>query len=268
MISSVAEAIIQYPTANGLAVVISNDYEHTKVAALKGTHEDAKVMRSTLCELKYAVVTRHNITKRDTLQLIEKMKTSEYPDSYQRIIFVFSGHGTYNDHLQTQDCESVSLPELVEQFLPKNAPNLIKIPKLFFIDACRGSLVDPGVVIPRAGGAKDPTKSSLPRGGNPLKMIKLPSIGNYLLAYSTIPNHKSFELASGGLWMSSLAEKLMTENKSVLDILTQVNQDFIRKHQSTWSSLECVQQPELYSTLNETVNLLNEAQTGQSLYYE
>ena len=166
----------------------------------------------------------------------------KFPSSYRRIAFVFSGHGGGDHRLYTGDGETVNVPDILSAFLPQNG----SITKLFFIDACRGKQANTGVIAPR--------------GGKEVEALRIPKQGNFLLAYSTTPNHLSYEeRAKGGIWITTLAEKLCHRNASVLDILVEVNQDLIMKYQK--SSYACfIQQPEFTSRLNEPINLFREAQ--------
>ena len=79
------------------------------------------------------------------------------------------------------------LPSLVSEI---HILSLIRgIPKLFFIDACRGGLHMGAVVAERGGTAV------------PLRVV--PQYGNSLVAHSTMSGYKSHEFAGrGGMWMS------------------------------------------------------------------
>lgn len=247
---SISEAILTCPQAQGLAIIISNDYKGTKLRQLSGTHQDLERMQSAFVKLQYAVVSRQNMSKsRLTSLLIEASRQVQYPPTYRRIVLVFAGHGTYDDQLVMHDCNHVKLDDIVNMFLPKQAHHLASIPKLFFIDACRGEKEDPGYTCPMRN-------TTIPRGGKLLTTSRLPSEGNYLLAYSTTYGYKSYEMTGkGGVWMTLLSEKLVTVNKSVLDVLTDVNKDLIDLYQDE----RCIQQPELHSSLNEEINFFKEA---------
>ena len=156
------------------------------------------------------------------------------------IAFVFSGNGDENI-IYAHD-GAVGTNQVYEPLQPKNAPHLADIPKLFFIDACRGTIDDKGIV---ARG-----KIVLPRK---------PSYGNYILAYSTMPSMHAYETEEdGGLWMNIVSKELRTSHKSVLDALTDVNGELLKEfHCRHYTSC---QQPVLESTVHETVKLLEEAE--------
>ena len=79
-----------------------------------------------------------------------------------------------------QDGNLVKIEEIVRPFLPRSAPMIGKIPKLFLIDACRGDQELQAAVVPRAGGGK------AKKGGTDAT-IQVSAEGNFLVAHSTMP---------------------------------------------------------------------------------
>ena len=140
---------------------------------------------------------------------------------------------------------------MLTEFYPDHSPHIGTVPKLFFIDACRGT---------------EHTKPVLAYKGGHDVTLKVPEKSNFLVAYSTMPEHRAHELeGQGSVWINILADKLKTTEASILDVLTLVNRrlclDFHCK-------LGLFQQPELVSRLNEEVHLLTEAKQvhGMCLY--
>lgn len=186
-----------HPKANGIAVVIANRYAPgTKV--LRGVIKDRDNMEKALETLRFAVVIATDIGRVDMLSLLDATAVYKYPHSYKRMIMVFSGHGE-QEALCTHDGK-VTIDEIKYKFTP------VKIPKLFFIDACRGEL-----------------RIESQRGGPPLPLTE------YLMAFSTMPDYVSFENSNGGYWMSILSTTLF-EDKSIFDVLTIVNAALEKKY--------------------------------------
>eukprot|EP00731_Ephydatia_muelleri_P005908 Em0003g156a len=214
------------PNAKGIAVVIANRNTQGRTEKpLQGVIVDRDNMERALKILQFAVVTKTDIGRDEMLSLLTAVATyRNYPHTYQRMVMVFSGHGI-KDALCTHD-GSVTIDEIKDRFKPADCP------KLFFIDACRG----------RFAMKKDGTTSPLI---------------DYLMAFSTMPDHVSYEDSTyGGYWMSLLSRKLF-EDKSIFDVLTIVNADLKKKYPKT-------QQPALDSALNVGVNLFQEAGCPQS----
>lgn len=250
-ISKMADSIIrkiikELPDANGFAVIISNDYKEVKDGTLRylqGAEKDSKKMESTFKFLKFAVHHIHNCPIASLMDVLQAISQHRYPPSCRRLAIVFSGHGT-TGYIYAGDGNNLRLEILFDLFSNTRAPHLGDIPKMFFIDACRGSKKNIGTIVPR--------------GGKLLETKVVPQGGNTLVAYSTILNYMSYETADGGMWMSKLAEKLKTDS-SICDILTNINSELIDRYNHSSGKLLDLQQPTFHSQLNEIVNLYSEA---------
>ena len=137
------------------------------------------------------------------------------------------------------------------------------IPKIFFIDACRGDDVTKTVDVPIRNGAtgkgsRSNTDSTTSRKGcYKIDLQKIPTEESCLIAYSTLPGCKSNEYTGddfkGSLWLKFLAEQLQVNPASIEDLLTDVNEKLLehcRKH-----DLE-IQQPEKLVHLIRWLHLL------------
>ena len=176
--------------------------------------------------------------------MLEAVATFRFTPEYQykRIVFVFSGHGR-SDSVCTHTGD-IPIAGIMDKFQPCNAPSLDKLPKLFFIDACRGDSTMQAVVVPR-GGEDVPTKIVAP-------------YGNCLVAYSTMRRYRAYESTDGGIWITLLAQKLLEVSKSIGDVLVDVNGALDELYQSPRLG-NFLQQPVFESTLKESVNFLAEA---------
>ncbi len=244
-ILSIEKVVRENSLANGLAIIVSNDYQNTEqLLTLEGTIRDNENMKRTFESLMLAVISRHNVSHNDMLALLSVIVNfKKFPPTYKRLVFVFSGHGNSDHLLYTNDevLSTISIKDVLEHFYA--ALHLAKIPKMFFIDACRGDQRNPGLTVPR--------------GGKSVTDI-IPAEGNWLLAYSTLPKHKSYEeQGKGGVWMSKLADKLRTADTSLADILTSVNEKLMALYRQ--DKTYPLQQPEFISRLNTNIYFLREA---------
>ena len=258
ILQSIQETIGREPEANGLAIIISNDYcSSCGLHPLRGACKDGENMFRAFKHLKFATHWESNVTKLRLMELI--YDATHYPyyhrfENYRCIAFVFAGHGFRMDQIYMQDGTLVSITDnIVQSFLPKSAPHIGAFPKLFLIDACRGTKDINPVLVPR-GSAEVFKGNAVERGVTELLNLRLPSEGNYLIAYSTMPEHKSYEqFGEGSTWITILAEKLCTSHDSIEDILTAVNEKMMEIYQT---SLQCpMQQPEKRSYLNKKLIL-------------
>lgn len=251
---NVLQVIQDNQTANGLAVILTNSYEGcSRLETLSGTKADGERMRGSFQLLNFSTHHEHNLPKAATMQLLYNVANcKEFPPTYRRVVFVFSGHGGADHKLYTSDGETVKVSDILSAFFPERAPLNGNMAKLFFIDACRGKQANSGVIVARSG--------------REIETLTIPKQGNFLVAYSTIPDHLSYEERSkGGIWISALAEKLCKRNASVHDVLSEVNRELVNKYQKA-SYAGFVQQPEFISRLNEPVNLFREAQEATKIF--
>lgn len=255
---TISSTIKDKHTANGLALILSNDYKAVgspHLSPLPGAVHDGNNMESSLSELNYATCVEPNLSVEGTISLLRAAaRYTKYPDTYKRIVIVFSGHGTSNQKLYANDGATFSIEEVVSLFSPKKTPHLGSIPKIFFIDACRGKRIDEGTYVPKGDAATA-------RGGRIVEYLKVPSMGNCLIAYSTLPEHLSYEhKGQGGLWMSCLADKIVSVDKSITDVLIDVNQELMMRFNTERHILkDAIQQPECITRLNEPINFYAEA---------
>ena len=252
---SIAQKIKGRPGASGFAVIISNDYSSTPgLETLTGTRKDAQNMDAALQSLNIVTHCEHNVTTIRLMELLYKAaQCKDYPQGSKCIIFVFAGHGLDSNQVYMQDGSLMKINGIIEQFLPEKAPMIGNIPKLFFIDACRGDRTVQSVTVPRGGYS---VREPLQKGADEVPTMKIPAQGNFLVAYSTMPYYRSYESkGNGGMWMSALARKLPYSKDSIEDILTEVNEELIELYQSPhWRDTD-MQQPEKISRLNKRVYL-------------
>ena len=276
---SVESTLRQQPSAFGFALIISNDYVGiSSLPPLWGTEKDAEAMRDAFAHLNIVVLWKKNLSLEAMLQSVrETTECRKNPEKCVCIAFVFSGHGYDSRQLYTQDEKKVDIERIITEFYPKNAAHIGNVPKLFFIDVCRGSQEVEPVAVPKGAGqgvpetqkmpaAAEPAALALDRGATVSLSQLVPGEGNYLIAYSTMPDYKAYEMTGrGGIWMTTVARKLRSSRASIDDVLTEVNQEMLKKFQEgKWDRM---QQPEKVSTLNRKVFLHPDraAEIGESM---
>ena len=167
---------------------------------LPGTKTDGDEMDKTFRGLGYNIISLRNedATKSKITATLEKLSDSlsrySGPTTSDRaLVFAFSGHGDSGDKLISHDRKSLSLMKDILPHFVKH-PRVGKIPKLFFIDACRGG---------------ETMTKSLEQTVNEYEyeaMTKGVSHeeGNFLIAHATIDEHVAYDR----YWMHKLAKKI------------------------------------------------------------
>ena len=183
----------------GLAVLVTCDYD-----GQLDTKNDAIEMRKTFEHFGYEIVELRNnkatygeITKL-MKQISQYLRKYNGPINDKVLIFAFSGHGASRDRIIPYGCCAWKL-SLRKDILPHFVENrhLLSIPKLFFIDACRGG----GEI----KGEKDTFQKYL---GEYVPKGLLQNEGNFRIDFATIPGH----VAHVNSWMWHLAQDIRKES--------------------------------------------------------
>lgn len=276
----IKQKVAKHHKARGLAVIVTNDYIGTELADLHKTDDDGREMDSVFNELKFVTHWAKNVTTTQHQQIIDGIIKSDHPDSngyYKCIAYIFSGHGDENGSLYLQDGGEVNLVKDVIEKLSE--PKLAHIPKLFFIDACRGEIE---VTLDGAGTVAYESKynvsvgPSTPRFRHRSALRKLFRIstslfrrkghseakperfqeilallkGNFLIAYATIETRVSYENKemAGSAWMQILAGELREDGISVQDATAIVRRKLVERYRT--EEKPRLQQPETVDRLN------------------
>ena len=218
----------------GLAILVTCDYQGTAITPLNATNHDANEMRRTFEQFQYDIhqlqngaATEYNITlllKQASHYLSQYSGSKENSDGSPKVIvFAFSGHGTScgydDDQIITYDNQNLFLKEQIRLPLVKHSAVAV-IPKLFFMDACRG-------------GAQLRQKM-LEKGNTNVET-------NYRIDYATVPNHTAGAGIYESIWMPVLA-KLLREEDRELSVVIEMVTGKVRQRQAP-------QQPESLNRL-------------------
>ena len=250
------ETIKSKDNATGLAIIVGCPGQKEP---LKGVLRDCDRAITTFENLDFAVLLIRAANQKRIRNVIENVsKRIPYPESYKRVVFLFSGHGKQWKIITNDEKELNIMDDIVEPLVNVSkvkSPKLQLIPKLFFIDACRGGEHDPGISVPRL----DPSLSDTAAEPNPDRQF-IPLRGNYLLAYATMPGAVAVDAISN--WTQLLLTELSRQRDiriSLNDILTMVSAELanIRHNvkRDSGAPVPHIQQSMVISTLRELIYL-------------
>ena len=137
MEDSVEEKVKWKAKARGFALILCNDYFlDKKRKSLYGASEDARKMESTFNDIDFAVIRKDNATRDVVVSLIRKVTSYKFPDNYESIVVIFSGHGNGKPAIITSDDKELNLnTEIIE---PLGVSETLEGKyKMAFISACR-----------------------------------------------------------------------------------------------------------------------------------
>ena len=195
------ERFNNFPSALGLIILLAClDAPADKgLKRLVGVEKGVNVMEDTFRQLGYAILRLP--TNTTSLQLMVVMKAASkacYPDSYKRIFFYFTGHGTHSS-IYTPDA-AVPQNEIVQYF---QFDDVRDIPKVFIFDCCRDMT------------PTHPTFAAV----------------NTMIIYSTISGGKAYApYDESGFMTTKLAKLLLTQKKSITDIVAELSREMKRNN--------------------------------------
>ena len=202
---------------SGIAIIVNCDYNDTwNLSTLLGTKKDAEEMKTTSDKLGFYTITLRNPAQSEIKTKIRKISSAlplleeVNPAIFRAVVFVFSGHGNYSDTIFSQDGKELNL--MTDIVHPLIGHRQIKhIPKLFFIDACRGY---------------EHLKQAYSKG-------PIEKEANFRIDYATVPRHVSLlvDNSSQSEWLPTLAYELRTKNDSVQNIVATVNKKVFDRRQ-------------------------------------
>lgn len=204
----------------GLAVLVTCNYEGTRARGLPilETDQDADAMTTVFEQFEYDIITLRNeeATKPAIIELVEQLSrymrgyvgkthNSNVQTDFKAIVFYFAGHGVDQDRIVTFDGRRLSLERIVRPLVDHVSifETRHKIPKLFWIDACRGNKV-------------------LQHRRRNLSSIN----GNFHMCYATLQGHVAYDR----VWTIVLANMLASRDDDYTKVIMEVNKTASESH--------------------------------------
>ena len=233
------------PQFRGVAIIIGNSYTRKNIAfsgnkrqlpPLPGSLVDAYKLRKALEHLQFFTVVKTNVTQAELLEtLLSPLGHRFGRHPCHRFVFGFCGHGG-NDHIFCEDERHVKFSVIVD--IISNHQSLKNVPRLFFFDVSRNE----------GTGTQAEGRSW---------QSQISNITDVLVACSTSPGYEIFENDEGSVWLSMLANKMITCARGIHDVVMEANEELISMVQP--KGFPRLQQPELLDKLDTNVNLLKES---------
>lgn len=208
----------------GKCIIINNKTfdASTGMSIRSGTDKDAASLFKTFHSLGFNVVVHNNCS---CAQMQDVLKNASEEDHRNAACFacVLLSHGEENAIYGTDG--KMDIKDLTGHFRGDRCRTLLGKPKLFFIQACRGTELDDGI---QADSGPIGDTDASPRQ-------KIPVEADFLFAYSTVSGYYSWRNPGCGSWfVQALCATLNEHGKSLdlLQILTRVNYKVARNFMS------------------------------------
>ncbi|MBW01738.1 Caspase-7, partial [Eschrichtius robustus] len=205
----------------GKCIIINNkNFDRvTGMDVRNGTDKDAEALFKCFRSLGFDVTVYNDCSCARMQDLLKKASEEDHRNSACFACILLS-HGEENLIYGTDG--KTTIKDLTAHFRGDRCKTLLEKPKLFFIQACRGTELDDGI---QADSGPISDTDANPRN-------KIPVEADFLFAYSTVPGYFSWRNQGSGSWfVQALCSILNEHGKSleILQILTRVN-DRVARH--------------------------------------
>ncbi|NP_001188010.1 caspase-3b isoform X1 [Ictalurus punctatus] len=210
---------MDYPNL-GKCVIINNKNftKSTGMTERNGTDVDAAKILQVFQKLGFKTMIQNDQSVSQMKQLLKSVSQEDHSKSAMFVCVILS-HGDEGVIYGTDD--SIELKELSGFFRGDRCLSLVGKPKLFIIQACRGTDLDPGIE----------TDSVSDSEGT----HRIPVEADFLYAYSTAPGYYAWRNTANGSWfISSLCELLTKYGREleIMQLMTRVNRKVALEFQS------------------------------------
>lgn len=205
----------------GLFIIINNKNFNPSTGQVQreGTDVDAERLEETFQDTGFEVRRYDDVTGARMTKLMYEAAAYDHSDCDCFGCAVLS-HG--REGLIYATDRLIPLDALTVPFKGDRCPTLVGKPKLFFIQACRGTKLDHGVDVVDTASVK--SDDSLDSSSVPYR--KVPVEADFLFSYSTVPGYYSWRNNQDGSWyIQALCIVLANygNKMELVHMLTQVN---------------------------------------------
>ncbi|NWQ76837.1 CASP8 protein, partial [Columbina picui] len=200
--------------------VILNNYNFKNLSEpRKGTLKDGEAVKEVFTWLQFETVEHMDLEAKQIHEKVKEYSKKDHSNMDCFVCFILS-HGE-KDKVKGVDDELVNIKDLLSCFSGSNCPSLAGKPKLFFIQACQGSVGHPAVAV------KEDSSGHLQTDAVPPTSI--PDWADILVGMATVEDYECYrDIKTGSVYVQCLCEKmklLCPLRKDLLTILTEVNKE-------------------------------------------
>ena len=228
---------------HGICIIINNENFKTLLKSRSGTNKDAHNLQNLFNYLGFVTQCHNNKTHIEMRQILNDVASMDH-SKYDCLMVAILTHGDYGDLLYGTSGQGIMIQEVIETFSGRRCPALIGKPKIFIIQACRGTRHNQVVWLNDTNDDECDMTDSHP--------TVHPNISDYLVAHSTIPGHVSFRNNKiGSIFISTLVEifKRCAAYEDIITMLERVTNE-VTKYKPQGDGLQDSRQsPEVHSCL-------------------
>ncbi|XP_044013185.1 caspase-1-like isoform X1 [Aphidius gifuensis] len=196
----------------GKCIVFNQETFDTGLKTRNGSSEDAKRIETTFKNLGFNVEILDDLEHTDIMKKIDELSNEDHRDNDCLCIFMLT-HGLSNDLVFAKDV-AYDVKKIWKPFTADKCKTLAGKPKLFFIQACRGSQLDVGVQMRQRN---TEIRMNTEVDGN-IDTYKLPTHADFLIAHSTVQGFYSWRNPTEGTWFVQCLCDVIDEHYTTTDL--------------------------------------------------
>ncbi|EOB05062.1 Caspase-8, partial [Anas platyrhynchos] len=208
---------------HGYCVILNNHKFKNPCENREGTIEDGNALKRVFEWLQFETVEHMDLEAKKIYETVKEYSKKNHSNMDCFVCFILS-HGE-KDKIKGTDDEFVNIKDLLTCFSGSNCPSLAGKPKLFFIQACQGSVGHPAVTV------QEDCSGHLEMDAVPLPSI--PDQADVLVGMATVEDFECYRcIRTGSVYIQCLCDKmelLCPLRKDIVTILTEVNKEVGKK---------------------------------------
>lgn len=176
----------------GLCLIINNKFFNgTNYSDRHGTNFDEQKLCALFKKLHFEVKVYKDKDKQEMEKICKDFGAEDHR-MYDAFVCIIMSHGTYGDKIMGVDRRAIGMEDVMSEFSAERCPSLANKPKIFLVQACRGSQQgdSPG---PNDQQVADDTFSD-----STLSRSRLPKESDFLLGYGSVPGYVSYRRPDSG----------------------------------------------------------------------
>ncbi|KAJ8710017.1 hypothetical protein PYW07_009383 [Mythimna separata] len=210
----------QLENFNKHALIIFNQKEIDGHQPRLGTEKDKEALTRTFKNFGFEVTPHDNLTKDGIFDELKKFSDRDFTD-YGCVAVAILTHGSNNGMLRAKD-QLYSEIEVINHFKDYSKPTLVTKPKIFIIQACRGTKIMTGMPVFHSGKIRKDIDEE------DLEPYILPAESDLLIIHSSYPGRASHRNEVHGSWfIQTLCKKIddLSSTQDLESIITEVKRD-------------------------------------------
>ncbi|XP_015753707.1 PREDICTED: caspase-3-like, partial [Acropora digitifera] len=205
---------INYIANTGYVLVINNvQFPGRENPERSGSDQDVERLVDFFRDFRFQIREYRNLERSEMMTLLTETSEKDFK-KYDCFVCVILSHGS-KDGIYGTDDQVITLEAITSLFRRDACPSLQEKPKIFLMQACRGTQRD----LVSTESDSDPILYSKP---------SLPADADFLICFASAPGHESYREGSLGSWFIYAVHKVFKKyahKEHIMDMMLRVNDE-------------------------------------------